>query len=479
MEFIRYNNPMTSAQSFSEMMRTNKNLTLKDKLKTVYLLSLPAILAQISEILMEYIDAAMVGSLGAAASASVGLVASTTWLFGGILNAAAAGFAVQAAYAVGAGNIEKSKSIFKQSLFASLCVSLPVALLGILLALRLPQWLGADVSIWQDATDYFFFFALFIPIRQINILCMNMLQCSGNMKTPSILAGAMCLLDVVYNYFLIFPSRMVNIFGHFIWMPGAGMGVKGAQLGTCFAIMTVMFVMFYQAGFKEKALQLQGTKSSWLPQKQIVQTAVKIGLPMALEQTATTGAMVVSTRIVAPLGTVAIAANSFAVTAESVCYMPGFGIASAATTMIGQAVGAARKDLAKSFAWLTCGVGVIVQSTLGLLMFFLCPIVFGFLTPDVSVQQLGIQVLRLELFSEPLFAASIVITGALRGAGDTLIPGILNLVSIWGVRITIAFFLAKSYGLYGVWIAMTIELCFRGVLFIIRLARGRWLEMIQ
>lgn len=470
---------MTTAHTFSEMMRTNQKLTLQDKLKTVYHLSLPGILAQISEILMEYIDAAMVGSLGAAASASVGLVASTTWLFGGVLNATAAGFAVQVAHAVGAGNTDQSKAIFKQSLSASLCVSLPVALLGMLLAFHLPAWLGADASIWANATDYFFYFALFIPIRQINILCMNMLQCSGNMKTPSILAGSMCMLDVVYNYFLIFPSRMVSFFGSSFWMPGAGMGVKGAQLGTCFAVMTVMFVMFYQAGFKEKALSFQGTKYSWRPQKKVVQTAMKIGLPMALEQTATTGAMVISTRIVAPLGTVAIAANSFAVTAESVCYMPGFGIASAATTMIGQAVGAARKDLAKSFAWLTCGVCVIVQSTLGLLMFFLCPFVFGFLTPDVSVQQLGTQVLRLELFSEPLFAASIVITGALRGAGDTLVPGILNLVSIWGVRITIAFFLAKSYGLYGVWIAMTIELCFRGVLFIIRLARGKWLAKIQ
>lgn len=460
------------------MMRTRQDLSLKDKLRTIYHLSMPGILAQISEILMEYIDAAMVGSLGAASSASVGLVASTTWLFGSLLNATSAGFSVQVAHAVGAGNEQKSRSIFKQSLFTALCTSLPIALLGVLLSFSLPKLLGADASIWQNATDYILFFAIFIPVRQINILCMGMLQCSGNMKTPSILAGSMCALDVVYNYFLIFPSRMVALFGHSFWMPGAGMGVKGAQLGTCFAVLTVMFFMFYQAAFKEKALCLKGTKSSWLPDKQVLKTAVRIGMPMALEQSATTGAMVVSTRIVAPLGTVAIAANSFAVTAESICYMPGFGIASAATTMIGQAVGAQRKDLAKSFAWLICLVGVVVQSCLGMLMYFLCPYVFGFLTPDLSVQQLGIQVLRLELFSEPLFAASIVITGALRGAGDTLMPGILNLLSIWGVRITLTFFLTQSFGLYGAWIAMTIELCFRGVLFLLRLARGKWLDKI-
>lgn len=469
---------MNETVSFSEMMRTKQKLSLKDKLTAIYHLSLPGTLAQISEILMEYIDAAMVGSLGASASASVGLVASTTWLFGAFINATAAGFSVQVAHAVGAGNEDRSKSIFKQSLPASLAVSIPLALIGILLSSHLPQWLGADQTIWRDASDYFLFFAVFIPVRQINTLCMSMLQCSGNMKTPSILAAAMCGLDVVYNYFLIFPTRAVSFFGMELIMPGAGLGVLGAQLGTCFAVATVMGIMLYHAGMKEKALCLKGNTGTWIPQKDIVSTAAKIGIPMALEQSATTGAMVVSTRIVAPLGTVAIAANSFAVTAESVCYMPGFGIASAATTMIGQAVGAGRKDLAKSFAWLTCGVGVAVQSMLGVMMWFLCPFVFQFLTPDSSVQQLGTQVLRIELFSEPLFAASIVATGALRGAGDTLVPGILNLISIWGVRITIAFFLAQSLGLAGVWIAMTIELCFRGVLFIIRLGRGRWLEKI-
>jgi len=231
---------MNETVSFSEMMRTKQKLSLKDKLTAIYHLSLPGTLAQISEILMEYIDAAMVGSLGASASASVGLVASTTWLFGAFINATAAGFSVQVAHAVGAGNEDRSKSIFKQSLPASLAVSIPLALIGILLSSHLPQWLGADQTIWRDASDYFLFFAVFIPVRQINTLCMSMLQCSGNMKTPSILAAAMCGLDVVYNYFLIFPTRVVSFFGMELIMPGAGLGVLGAQLGTCFAVATVM-----------------------------------------------------------------------------------------------------------------------------------------------------------------------------------------------------------------------------------------------
>ena len=114
----------------------------------------------------------------------------------------------------------------------------------------------------------------------------------------------------------------------------------------------------------------------------------------------------------------------------------------------------------------------------GIAMYFLCPYVFEFLTPVPEVQRLGAEVLRIELLAEPLFAASIVATGALRGAGDTFIPGILNLVSIWGVRLTLAFVLTRTMGLKGMWIAMASELCFRGILFLIRLKRGKWLDKL-
>lgn len=457
-------------------IRENKNMTMQEKLGIVYRLSLPGILAQISEIIMQYIDAAMVGVLGASASASIGLVSSSTWLFGGVVMATAAGFSVQVAHAVGAAENDKAKRIFKQSVLCSAFLSICIACVGMLLAQVLPQWLGAEESIWKDARNYFFFFALFIPVRQLNSLCMNMLQCAGNMKTPSIVATIVCCLDVVFNYFLIFPTRNVTLFSMNMTMPGAGLGVTGAQLGTSLAFLVSMVILLYYAVFKEKTISFHGIKGHWIVKKEVLKEAIRIGVPMAMEQCATTGAQVVSTKIVAPLGTVAIAANSFAVTAESICYMPGYGISSAATTMVGQAIGAKRKDLARSFAWLTTFTGMIIMTIMGVLMYFLCPYVFAFLTPVKEVQQLGVSVLRIELLAEPLFAASIVANGALRGAGDTLVPGVINLVSIWGVRITMAYFLSQQIGLAGVWIAMATELSVRGILFLIRLKREKWLE---
>ena len=188
-------------------------------------------------------------------------------------------------------------------------------------------------------------------------------------------------------------------------------------------------------------------------------------------------AQIAGTRIVAPLGTTAVAANALAVTAEGFCYMPGYGMAAAATTLVGQSIGAERRDQAKRFAWLSVGLGVSVMTGTGVLMYIAAPWIFSMLTPDGAVQTLGAAVLRIEAFAEPLFAASIVAAGALRGAGDTLIPSIIELGSMWGVRITLALLLVGPLGLHGVWIAMCVELCVRGLLFLLRMLRGRWLEM--
>ena len=180
------------------------------------------------------------------------------------------------------------------------------------------------------------------------------------------------------------------------------------------------------------------------------------------------GAMVASTTIIAPLGAVSIAANSFAVTAESLCYMPGYGVSAAATTLVGRSIGAGEPTLAKRYGGICTALGGFLMGCTGLLMIFLCPLVFRMLTPVEEVRQLAVQVLRMELLAEPLFGISIVAAGALRGAGDTLVPSLMNLGSIWIVRIGLALLLVPVLGLPGAWIAMAVELCVRGLLMLYR-----------
>ena len=202
--------------------------------------------------------------------------------------------------------------------------------------------------------------------------------------------------------------------------------------------------------------------------KQIINKAIRICMPIALEQVARSGAMIVSTGIVAPLGNTAIAANSFAVTVESVCYMPGFGVQSASTTLVGQEMGKGDYKKAKSYGNISIWLGSLIMTFMAVLLFVTCPYIFKILTPVEEVQTLATLVLRIGCFAEPLYGVSIVASGALRGAEDTFIPSILNLVSIWIVRITLSIILVVPLGLVGVWLANTIELCVRGILLLIR-----------
>ena len=263
--------------------------------------------------------------------------------------------------------------------------------------------------------------------------------------------------------------------GYDITMWGADLGVTGAALGTACAEYITAFLMLWYAGFKSDILRFKNG-GKWKIRKTNLKTAVKISLPSALEHCVVCGAYICTTLIIAPLGTVSVAANSLAITAESFCYMPGYGIGSASTTLVGQSLGAGKTDVAKRFSHTAIILGVSIMGAMAIVMYFAAPWMFSLLTPDEAVRALGTKILRIEAFAEPLYAASIVCTGALRGAGDTFVPSILNLASMWGVRITLSFILVPILGLTGAWIAMAVELCVRGILFLIRVYRGKWLK---
>ncbi len=448
---------------------------VKEMMLTVIRLSIPAIMAQISSIIMQYIDAAMVGSLGESATASIGLISTTMWLIGGLCVSLATGFSVQIAQLAGARDNEGARSVFRQGLIAALMFGALISAAALSISRSLPVWLGGVEGVTQNSTRYFFIYACALPIMQIRMLCSSSLQCGGDLKTPGLLNILMCVLDVVFNFIFIFPTRALSVFGAPVRLFGFDLGVAGAALGTACAELCAAALMFYSAAFRSEILSLR-LKGSWKIRLKCIKAALRISIPAAFEHTVMCGAQVVTTLIVAPLGTAAVAANSLAITAESLCYMPGYGIGTAATTLVGRSIGADRKDIAKRFAVTAVVLGVAIMSAAAVLMYAAAPFMFSMLTPSEQVRALGTEILRIEAFAEPMYAASIVCSGALRGAGDTLVPSLLNLLTMWGVRITLAFALVPRLGLRGAWIAMCVELCVRGILFLIRLMREKWLE---
>ncbi len=459
-----------------DLIRDGKPMTLKQQLCLTVKLSVPAIIAQLSSIIMQYIDAAMVGRIGAEASASIGLVSTTTWLFWGLCVAAATGFSVQVAHRIGADDMEGARMVLRHSLTATLVFSLLLAVLGTAISPSLPEWLGGDISICRDASIYFFIFSIFLPVLQMNFLAGGMLRCSGNMHVPSLMGVMMCVLDVVFNFFLIFPVRECSVAGMLVTIPGAGLGVSGAALGTAAAeTVTASVLLWYLLTRSDKLKYIRG-EGSFRPKAGTLRKALRIGLPMGIEHVVICGAQILTTVIVAPLGVFAIAANSFAITAESLCYMPGYGIADAATTLVGQSIGAGRRRLTRSFARITVFMGMVIMGVMGIFMYIFAPQIIGLMTPVEEIRVLGVMALRIEAFAEPMFAASIVAYGVFVGATDTLVPCLMNFFSIWAVRLSLATWLAPTLGLKGVWIAMCVELCFRGFIFLVRLKRERWLK---
>ncbi len=447
-----------------QRIRNGGTLSTGAQVRLCLMLSYPAILAQLSSVLMQYIDASMVGHLGPEAGASIGLVSTCLWLLGGFCFALSSGFSVQVSHLIGANDFKSARSVLRQGLTVAVGFSSVLALVGAALSHQLPYWLGGGPDIVEDAGNYFLIMALFLPAMQIDWMCAAMLQASGNMKVPSLLSIGMCVLDVVFNYIFIYILDM---------------GVVGAALGSGLAEVITGIAMLSFLSLKSPELKLTHEAGSFRPTEKTVKKAWAISGPMAFQNLLLRGGYIAATVIVAPLGTIAIAANTFAITAESLCYMPGAGIADASTALVGQSLGARRKELATRFAWITTLLAMAIMGFLAILMYIFAPQMMGLLSPDKDVIALGARVLRIEAFAELGYAAAMVVYGACVGAGDTKWPSVMNFGSMWIVRILPAIFVTPKFGLVGFWVCMAVELTFRGSIFLVRLVRGTWLKNVE
>ena len=461
-------------KDYLQKIRDGEELTLRDQVALVIQLSIPAILANAASTIMGWIDSAMVGRLGSEQAASIAVVMSSIWLIHGAAISIAAGFSIMVAQNIGAKKDQEARRILNQGYIISVGLGLVLAVIGCLIARKVPVWLNADASLVKDAGDYFFITCAAIPVVSIGAIAEGMLRSSGDMKTPSIIFSGMCVLDMIFNYLLIFPGR--TVLG--VYIPGANLGVKGAALGTFFAELVAGFVFMYFLFIRSPKLHLRkGEKLVFEPAT--ISKCLRISIPICAQQCIMTGAQVMCVRFIAPLGATALAAHSFANTSEGICYMPGYGIQSAASTMIGQSVGAKRKDLAYKIGWVNIALGAGIMTVMAVIGFAFSRQILGIFTTDPEVIALGAKVLRIEMLAEPLFGASIVCCGIFQGAGDATATTIMNVGSIWGIRVTLTAILSVRVGLVGVWIAMAVELAIRGIIFLVRMIGKRWLTKVQ
>lgn len=436
----------------------------------IWALAWPAILEQVLQVMVNYVDSAMVGSLGASETAAISVNSSTIWLVNGLMNALAIGFSVLMARHLGSGNRGMAKNVVRQAIACESMFGLGTTVIMLVVSKFLPSWLHADPTIREKATSYMWWISAGYLPTMLMIGLSALLRLSGDTRTPLYLNALNNLCNIILNLFFIFPRfRFLGI-----TVSGFGLGVKGAAMATSIAATITAVSLLVTLKQPQRNIQLE--KGSWKTDSAIQKTALILSLPIALERSTLSFGQIALTAMITRLGITALAAHYLANTAEQITFLPPSGFATAATTLVAQSLGSGNEKLAKHYAD-TCTLwGFILMTCMGALMFLFAPQLIGIFTADTAVILLGSAVLRIEAFGEPGFGLSQLVFGVLRGAGDTKIPFFISLLGMWMVRIPFAWILLKTtaLGLKGIWIAMMTDLTIRGIVSWVYYRKGRW-----
>lgn len=431
---------------------------------TVLKLSWPSILEQIAFTVLNFADTAMVGVLGASFTAAVGISAPVLWLASGIIAAVSVGFSVQVAQYVGSGDMERASRAASQSLSVSLLCGLALSAVGLLLSPYLPALLGAEGDVATMASSYFAIMSISCLFNSLEINFSSILRCTGDTTSPLWANSTAIVLNIFLNWLFIFPERTITAFGRDFQVWGAGLGVSGAALGSAISIGAAALLLAVPMFAGKRGIKIHRHDVLHFD-REILRRAYALGMPVGLERVTLSLGQVVFIRMVSTMGTTAVAAHHLAIQAESLSYMPSFGFSVAATTLVGQSIGAEDRERALGFGRIASNMGAIGMGITGLLLFFLAEPIIGLFTRDLAVIALGGILLRIVAFAQPMEAYATIYAGALRGAGDSRWPFYINLVGVWGFRIglSLLFVFAFGWGLPALWVAMLIDLTFRGI----------------
>ena len=403
--------------------------------QTIFMLAWPVFVEQISTTLVNFVDAAMVGSLGKEATASISISNSPNMAVVGMITALGVGITACMANAVGAGDVPAVRKLMRHVLVAALYIGLPAALLLMLLCRMIPLWMGAEPAILDTAARYNLIVG-FGRIFSFTAICFHAaFRGYGDTKSPMVANVALNGVNVVGNFLLIFPTRTITVLGQSFVMPGAGLGVVGAGVATAAAMMVSGCIALYNAFKKSNPYRVCPAKGWHRPDGELSRRILKISLPVILERLCLTMSVVVVNSSVASLGTASVAACSLCSTAESLSYMPAFAFQTAITTLVGQSYGAKRLDLADRFMKVCLRVAGVVMFFTGLALFAFAEPIISVFTPDREVILMAAACLRVEAAIQVPQVLGWIYGGALRGVGNTRVGFMLNAITGWGIKV--------------------------------------------
>ncbi|MBE6114632.1 MAG: MATE family efflux transporter [Erysipelotrichaceae bacterium] len=448
---------------------------LKDRevLQKIKKLAIPSIIEEALAVIVLYVDTAMVGAIGANASASVGLTSTTNWLVYSPMWAFAVGFLATISQALGAQDEERARKAGKHAIYASIFIGILLMIITLSIARRLPVWLGADIEIIDDAGIYFSIISAPMLFRATSTILGAVLRASGDTRTPMLVNAIVNVLNIILNFLMIDVPFIWTIGSLSIPIYRMGLGVKGAAIATAISV-TVGGILMFVAYYKHPVISCKGETIHYDPQ--IMQDILRIAFPVALERIAHSSGQVVFTGLVARLGTISVAAHSIALTAEEAFYIPGYGMQTAASTLAGNAVGERNEQKLMKTSQTIMLLAFLAMTIMGGILFLFASPIMQIFTPDPEVIIRGAMALRIVAVSEPIFGVLIILQGVFDGVGDTKFPFIISTFTMWGIRLLFTH-IALTYlhgTLNSVWICMVIDNTTRCLIYALRFNDQKW-----
>ena len=457
----------------------NRSISQKlpwEMMPTIFALAWPTMLEQLMGTAVQYIDTAMVGSLGTYATAAVGSTSTVNWLIGSTVSAVGVGFLAFVSQACGAGDTKKAGRASAQAVLATLFCGILFTVVTLSLSRFVPVWMQVDPAIQELAGTYFFILYTPMLARAATIIFGTLLRSAGDTKTPMRIGIWVNIVNVVLNFLLIYDTRTLSAGGFSLTIPGAGLGVIGAA--------TASAVSFAFGGIAITAALLKHpvispVGHSLKPDWDILRPCLRVALPNALQRFGTSLGYVAFASMINSLGEISTAAHTIANTVESAFYIPGYGMQTAAATLAGNCYGAGDNHRLQKVSRMMLLIEVVLMILSGGLLFAVAPAMMGLFSKDLQVIALGALVLRMVAVSEPFYGVSIIIEGMMQGMGKTVMPFVCNIIGMWGVRIVGTFLCTQlmDYGLVSAWACMIGHNLLLFALFVFWYVSGRWNPM--
>ena len=454
------------------MRNHNRKLNM-EMIGIILALAWPTMLEELLLTAVQYIDTAMVGSLGTQATAAVGATTTVNWLVSGTISALSIGLLAFIAKACGAGDRENAAKASAQAVMLVLVAGSVATALTVGLSSYVPVWMQVDEEICTMAARYFM--VLYLPMlpRTASIIFGTVLRAAGDTKTPMKVGAIVNIINVVLNFLLIYPTREISLFNWNFVMPGADWGIIGAAAASSIAY-TIGGIHITVVLWKHPLVSPRGC--SIKPDREILRPCMKVAIPNMFQRFGTSFGYVAFASMVNSLGDVATAAHTIANTVESAFYIPGYGMQIAAATLAGNAYGARDKKRMKELSDMFVPVEVVLMIVSGGALYLTAPALVRIFSDSPEVIDLGITVLRMVALTEPFYGVSIIVEGMMQGVGKTKAPFIYNIIGMWGVRIVGTFICTQmlGYGLVSAWACMIAHNMLMFMLFLMNYIRGSW-----